>query len=252
MKNVKTAMKQEWEQRAQENAYHWVVSEETDWNKDAYYQRGKDHIATYVQPFWKEKGFTTNEITQFHVLDIGCGTGRLSRALSEHVAKVTGIDISETMLQKAKQDNADRANIEFLQTDGTNFAQVATNSIDFIFSLIVFQHIPSQIVVEGYFSEMNRVLKPGACAKIQVRGTPGNPPGKVLWFHGFRSFYIAFCLWRNKIPMLWARRYNTVYGACFTPMQLKTKLQKAGFNQVNVYYEKNNPQHLWAEVQATT
>src|ERR1039458_60901 len=43
---------------------------------------------------------------------------------------------------------------------------------DFAFSCLVFQHIPSLDVIEGYVREVNRLLRPRALFKFQVQGDP--------------------------------------------------------------------------------
>jgi len=48
-----------------------------------------------------EKEINYNKHTK--ILDIGCGTGRHSRELSKRGYKVTGIDLSETLLNRAKE-----------------------------------------------------------------------------------------------------------------------------------------------------
>ena len=47
--------------------------------------------------------------------------------------------------------------------------------MDFAFSYIVFQHIPSREIVENYMREVNRLLRPGALFKFQVQGAPSSP-----------------------------------------------------------------------------
>ena len=47
--------------------------------------------------------------------------------------------------------------------------------MDFAFSYIVFQHIPSREIVENYVREVNRLLRPGALFKFQVQGAPLSP-----------------------------------------------------------------------------
>jgi hypothetical protein len=42
--------------------------------------------------------------------------------------------------------------------------------LDFAFSCLVFQHIPSREVIENYVSEVSRLLRPGALFKFQVQG----------------------------------------------------------------------------------
>ena len=54
----------------------------------------------------------------YHVLDIGCGTGTQCSGLSGNVKQVTGIDISGKLLVIAEQRKAERKieNVEFIQT----------------------------------------------------------------------------------------------------------------------------------------
>ena len=46
-------------------------------------------------------------------LDVACGSGQLTKALSERIAHVIGIDRSEAQLQKALQGNVGRLRIYF-------------------------------------------------------------------------------------------------------------------------------------------
>jgi len=194
---------------------------------------------------------------ELKALDIGCGTGRMTRALAKHFAHVTGIDISNKMLTKAKEDSKGIENISFLLTSGESMEQLEDESIDFCFSFIVFQHIPDKRVIHDYFQEdkrvihdyfqeILRVLVPGGWAKIQVRGAPGDPPGRVLWFHGFRTCYCAIILWRNWLPLPWLQRYDTILGACFTPKELKQTLRRLGFADVETM--RDTPKYLWVRM----
>lgn len=57
------------------------------------------------------------------VLDIGCGTGRHSIELASRGFDVTGIDLSENMLQKAQEHAAARAvNVSLMQKDARSLA----------------------------------------------------------------------------------------------------------------------------------
>jgi len=239
-------MRREWDARAKQNAYHWVVSEREVWDKDAYYEEGRKDIRRLVLPFFAENGFSAENIRQLSVLDIGCGTGRLCRALKEQCGEVTGVDIAPEMVERARQENADVQGVRFLLVSGEDISPVQSNSVDFCFSYLVFQHIPHKRVIRRYFEEIRRILRAGGIAKIQVRGTPGNPPGRVLWFHGFTSFYIALTLWRGWIPLPWIKLYNSVYGACYTKSELLSLLQKLGFHSVWCYHETSR--YLWAEM----
>ena len=239
-------MQKDWDARAVKNAYHWVNSTKDTWNKDEYYESGVKVIQEHILPFFQKHNIQEKDVTAFSVLDIGCGTGRLCRALAQICGHITGIDVSSEMIEKAKQDNGAIENITFLLTSGTDIQEIESNKIDFCFSFIVFQHIPSKTIIQSYFKEIVRVLKSGSRAKFQVRGVPGNPPGKIVWFKGLKNRYIALTLWRGCIPLPWTRRYNTVFGACYTKKELQRDLRKAGFEEVNVFHQ--NERYLWAEV----
>lgn len=243
---IEETMRREWNARAKQNAYHWVVSGREAWDADAYYEEGRKDIRRLVLPFLAEHNLSSEHIRRLMVLDIGCGTGRLCRALGEVCAKVTGVDIAPEMVERARRENAHIAGLQFLLVSGEDIAPIQSDSIDFCFSYLVFQHIPLKRAIRRYFEEILRVLKSGGIAKIQVRGTPGNPPGKVLWFRGFGSFYVAITLWRGWVPLLWVRSYDSVYGACYSATELQKLLEKLGFRSVRVFHETER--YLWAEI----
>jgi 2-polyprenyl-3-methyl-5-hydroxy-6-metoxy-1,4-benzoquinol methylase len=56
------------------------------------------------------------------ILDVGCGTGRHSAALAQHGFAVTGIDLSDEMLEKARaRAAASKTPVTFLQCDATTY-----------------------------------------------------------------------------------------------------------------------------------
>src|ERR1035441_8655803 len=103
------------------------------------------------------------------VLEIGCGVGRLLVPLAKRVAVVHGVDISPVMIEKSKEYAADAPNVKTVLTDGS-LAHLATESLDFVFSFIVFQHIPDRAPIRRYVEEAARVLKPGGVFRFQVDG----------------------------------------------------------------------------------
>jgi SAM-dependent methyltransferase len=103
------------------------------------------------------------------VLEIGCGVGRLLVPLAKRVTVAHGVDISPVMIEKSKTFTADTPNVRTALTDGT-FAYLADASLDFVFSFIVFQHIPDRAPIRRYVEEAARVLKPGGVFRFQVDG----------------------------------------------------------------------------------
>jgi SAM-dependent methyltransferase len=94
------------------------------------------------------------------VLDLGSGAGNdcfVARAETGETGKVIGIDFSEAMLKKARQnaDNLGYNNVEFREGDIENMP-VSDNSVDIIVSNCVLNLVPNKKAV---FTEMYRVLK---------------------------------------------------------------------------------------------
>jgi ubiquinone/menaquinone biosynthesis C-methylase UbiE len=94
------------------------------------------------------------------VVEIGCGVGRLTRAISPEVAKVFAFDISEEMLSLARRHPFN--NVDFIRTNGASLQPVVRESADFVLGYCVFQHLPSFGVLREYVLEMQRVAKPKA------------------------------------------------------------------------------------------
>lgn len=56
------------------------------------------------------------------ILDMGCGTGRHSAGLAQHGLKVTGLDLSEGMLDQARKAAAQMGvEVEWIQADATEW-----------------------------------------------------------------------------------------------------------------------------------
>ena len=158
-----------WDARAREDAFFFV--------DDTQAYRGTDEGR-----FWAEGdrvvdvllGMAGVELTgEEVVVDVGCGLGRLSRALSPRVAAVHAIDVSEEMLRRARESNAALTNVTWHKGDGTTLRPVPDGVADGVFSHVVFQHIPDPEITYGYVREMGRVLRPGGWAVFQVSNDPG-------------------------------------------------------------------------------
>ena len=92
------------------------------------------------------------------VLELGCGAGQNSVALSRAGAIVTAVDFAEAQLEKGrllafKND----MNIEFIAGDISDLSQFKKNGFDIAFSACSISFIKN---IEKTFSEIHRVVKP--------------------------------------------------------------------------------------------
>jgi 2-polyprenyl-3-methyl-5-hydroxy-6-metoxy-1,4-benzoquinol methylase len=82
------------------------------------------------------------------LLDIGCGTGNpLTKYLCERKFHVTGIDISEKMVEMAKSENI--LNAEFIACDFLDFS--STQKFDGVLAWDSFFHFPKEKQEDIYF-----------------------------------------------------------------------------------------------------
>lgn len=153
------------------------------------------------------------------VIDLGSGAGNdcfVARAATGETGKVLGIDFTPAMINKARQ-NAETLgfkNIEFRQGDIEDMP-VTSNYADVVVSNCVLNLVPNKHKV---FSEIFRVLKPGAHFSISDIVTEGALPGK----------------WREVAEL---------YAGCITGAVTKSEylgiITEAGFTNIQVQKEKD-------------
>lgn len=112
-------------------------------------------------------------------LDFGCGAGRLTRALASQFESATGVDVSSSMIDKARSLNADMGNLEFRENNSACIDGFDDASVDLVYSCMTLQHIPATLA-KGYVGEFLRVIRPGGVAAFQfVAGTDRSWRGRL-------------------------------------------------------------------------
>ena len=174
-------MREDWDQRARENARHYVVTGQSQWTDEEFYQSG---ILTLEEEVLNDltnicQGRDPREIK---VLEIGCGAGRVTRAFAGFFGQVYAVDISREMVRQARRAVQGFPNARIFRNNGKDLSVVCDHwwnrlgigrvQVDFAFSFMVFQHIPSREIIESYVSEVSRLLRPGGLFKFQVQGNP--------------------------------------------------------------------------------
>jgi SAM-dependent methyltransferase len=162
-------MREDWDQRARENARHYVNTANTAWTDEEFFASGErtvaEEILTDMGNICQGK-----EPVDMRVLEIGCGAGRVTRALAKLFGEVHAVDVSGEMVRLATEALRDFPKAFVYQNNGKDLAVVPNLQFDFAFSSIVFQHIPSREIIENYVGEVQRLLRPGGLFKFQVQG----------------------------------------------------------------------------------
>ena len=103
------------------------------------------------------------------VLEVGVGTG-INAALYPRDCSVTGIDLSSSMLEKARERVARKGvrNVRLLQMDAADL-KFADDSFDIVYAPYLISVVPDPVAVAR---EMRRVCRPG---------------GRIIFLNHFRS-----------------------------------------------------------------
>jgi len=98
------------------------------------------------------------------VADIGCGTGRHAIRIATAGAKVTALDFSEGMLERARAKPGAEA-VTFMRHDLTQRFPLESNSFDRVICCLVLDHIAD---LKIFFCELGRVCKPTGFVIISI------------------------------------------------------------------------------------
>lgn len=128
-----------------------------------------------------------NRLNLDRVLDVGCGSGLLTRRL--RAGNVVGLDLSSGMLSDAKK----RSTADFLRADAECLG-LRDAAVDGVASLFALLHLPDP---EACLHECRRILRPGGCIFLGYGSGPHwTSPQAVVrigqelgarWRSGFRA-----------------------------------------------------------------
>lgn len=104
------------------------------------------------------------EVRGLEVADVGCGTGRHASALARAGARVTALDFSHGMLDRARAKPGAEA-IRFIEHDVSEPLPLATASFDRVLSALVGEHIAR---LDPFFAELRRICRPGGAIIISA------------------------------------------------------------------------------------
>ena len=138
-----------------------------------------------IDIYWRKKFTRKLDIQDGDtILDVACGTGDVGfEILKKHSVSITGIDLSQKMIELA-QEKASKRNLDkitFLQGDAENLP-INDNSVDCLTISYGFRNISNY---ETALSEFHRVIKPGGKLGILEFS---EPKSKVVGFI-FRIYF---------------------------------------------------------------
>ena len=158
-----------------------------------------------------------------HVLEVGFGTGLTSKFYPSH-CRVTGIDISAPMLQKARQrmDGGGTRRFHLSRMDATALA-FPDESFDVVYAAYVISVVPDPVLA---LQEMARVCR---------------PHGRIVLLNYFRSSTRWLASAEQRVARVAAR------AAIRIDLDLPTLLAQSGLRAQSV--RKVNLPRLWSLVE---
>src|SRR3954468_15777848 len=117
-------MRRDWDERARENARHYVSTGKLEWSDDEFFRSGEqtvsEEILTDMINICQGK-----DPKQMRVLEIGCGAGRITRALAGLFGEVHAVDVSGEMVAQARKALANsRPNAFVYQNNGKDLTVI--------------------------------------------------------------------------------------------------------------------------------
>jgi SAM-dependent methyltransferase len=167
--DVNEQMRADWNRRAREDVHFYVAFGRRSQQEQEFLESAAE-VTSALEPEFSR--LPPESAGKRSALEIGCGPGRLMRPMSRHFGEIHGVDISDEMIRLANDQLKDVPHARAHLTPDSSLSMFADGSFDFVYSYIVFQHIPSRDVVLNYLGESGRVLKPGGILRCQLRGTP--------------------------------------------------------------------------------
>jgi SAM-dependent methyltransferase len=152
----------EWRVRAEDDPWFAAAAhpgkEARAWQADDFYALGRSNWEDF-ELRWRQYAPDLGGT----VLEIGCGPGRVTKALVETFDRVVALDVSPLMVQLARQV----AQAEYHVVEDARIP-VADRSVDAVFTCHVLQHFELKEYVRKSLNESRRVLREGGTIMAQM------------------------------------------------------------------------------------
>ncbi|MDO8240415.1 MAG: class I SAM-dependent methyltransferase [Candidatus Moranbacteria bacterium] len=194
--------------------------------------------------FWPELSFIKDVVSEeSKILDFGCGNGRLLEILQEKNPQYFGVDISQKLIDLAKQKYPQFAQ-NFSKISGQPSLAFPDEFFNNIVSVAVFHHFPDQKFRLAMAKELFRVTKPGGKIVVTVWNLWQEKYKKYVWKNRIRKvFFLSQLDWSDcEIPFKNNKgEVFTRFHHAYTKKDLANLFSQAGFEieKVEVVNNKN-------------
>jgi ubiquinone/menaquinone biosynthesis C-methylase UbiE len=182
-------LKSNWEEFGTSQPFSAVLTDFEETDQDEFFALGRREVGELItllgQVGWSPRG---------KALDFGCGLGRLSQALSAHFEDVLGVDVAQSMVEKATRLNTTNEHCRFIVNTQPDLRIIPTDSIDLVYTNIVLQHMAPQYEA-AYIREFFRVVRPSGMVAFQVCDPV---PGQLLKAYAPESLLRPYRRLRGK------------------------------------------------------
>ncbi len=171
-----------------------------------------------------------------NILDLGAGTGLLTKILFDRFPKAnfTLVDISEEMLNRAKNRFAGHSNFHFIVDD---FSQKLPNQkYDLIVSALSIHHLKAANKIKLYGAILN-MLKPKGCFlnidQYNAKDKAINKKYETLWINNIKNNLLAI---KNPGELIKWKQRRTLDKETTVEKEMM-ELKRTGFKKVECLYK---------------
>jgi glycosyltransferase involved in cell wall biosynthesis/SAM-dependent methyltransferase len=194
----------DWDDLAEQDPFWAILSDPAKrggrWDLKEFLESGEREIDRVL-----ERGRVLGHPSEFgRALDFGCGVGRVTSAMAPHFAACVGVDISSSMVDRARTLHRGIENASFLVNPASDLRTFDDRSFDLVYSDLVLQHLPDQQLIGKYVAEFARVLSVGGLLVFQV---PSSVPfryriqARRRLYHALRALKFPVALLQGRLHL---------------------------------------------------